>query len=185
MDIHRLSYGCPSVFKLTSVSLYIDFHRYLSRRPSAFIRSSISSVVESITFHRDIHNNLCGRPLAFIGTFIRTSVDVHQFSSRHPSSLRTSISADVHRLSYGCPSVLKLTSVSFYIKFYHYLSGRPSAFIRTSIIANLDVCFQWRSNSTSKAIHQFSSRHPSSLWTSISYQTDVHKNLCGRPLAFI
>ena len=87
---------------------------------------------------------------------------------------------DVHRLSYGCPSVFKLT-VSFYINFNYYLSGRPSAFIWTSINSNLDVCLHLKSISTSEAIHQFSSRHPSSLWSSISYQTDVHKNLCGRP----
>ena len=39
--------------------------------------------------------------------------------------------------------------------------------------------------STFEDIHQFSSRHPSSLWTSISYQTDDNKNLCGRYSAFI
>ena len=88
---------------------------------------------------------------------------------------------DVHRFSYGCPSVFTLTSISFYIKFNHYPSGRPSAFIRTSISANFDVCCHWKSISTSEAIHQFSSRHPSSLWTSISYQTDIYKNFCGRP----
>ena len=113
VDVHQLSYGRSSVFKMTSVSFHIDVHQYLSRRPSAFMRTSIRTSVDIHQLSRDIHKNLFRLPSAYIWTFISTSVDIHQFSSRHPSSLRTSIShqTDVHK----------------------NLCGRPSAFIRTSI----------------------------------------------------
>ena len=120
----------------------------------------------SISFHLDIHH-LCVHPLAIKRTSIRTSVDVHQ-------------------ISYGPPSVLKLTSVSFYIDVLQYLCGRQSAFKRTSI-------------STTVEVHQLSyGRLSVPLWTCISfhldihhlcghisYQTDVHKNLCACPSVFI
>ena len=116
--------------------------------------------------HMVVHHSLHGHPSAFIWTSIRTSMEVHQ-------------------LSYGRPSVLKLTSVALYIDAHFYLSGRPTDFIWTSISTNFDFCFHWKSNSTSEDINQFSSRHPSYLRTSTSYQTDVHKNSHGRPSAFI
>ena len=108
MDFHQLSFERPSVFKLTSVSFYIDIHQYFSRRPSVFIRTPSVPLWTSISFHKDIRKNRSGRSSAFIRTFISTSVDNHQFSSRHASSLRASISyqrtkrtsLDVHQLSY-------------------------------------------------------------------------------------
>ena len=109
VDVHQLSYGRPSVFVLTSVSFILtsictslDFHQVSYGCPSVPLWTSIS-------FHKDIRKNLCGRSSAFVRTFISTSVDIFQFSSRHASSLRTSISyltdhktsVDVHQLSYG------------------------------------------------------------------------------------
>ena len=106
-----------------------------------------------------------------------TSVDIPQFSSRHPSSLGTSISyqTDIRKnlcdhpsAFYGRPSVFKLTYVSFYIDVHHYLSGLLPAFTRTSISNTLDVCFIG------------SQLVP--LVTSISFHLDIH-HLCGHPSA--
>ena len=135
----------------------------------------------------DVYQLSCGRLSVPLWTSIRLHLDIHHLCG-HPSAIkRTSArtSVTVHQLSYERPSVFKLTSVSFYIDVHHYLSGRLSAFTRTSISTTLDFCFHWKSISTFSDIHHFSSRQTSSLRTSISYPADIHKNRCGRPSAFI
>ena len=140
-----------------SIITSLDVHQLLYDRPSVKPWTSVFIVSELVPLRTSISFHL----------------DIHHLCG-HPSAIkRTTIrtSVDVHQLSYGCPSVFHLTSVNFYIDVHQYLSRRPSAFMRTPI-------------STSVDIHQFSSRHPSSLETSISYQTDIPKNLCDHPSAF-
>ena len=48
----------------------------------------------------------------------------------------------------------------------------------------MDVCFHLKPISTFGDIHQFSTTHPSSLRKSISYRTDVNKNLIWTSISF-
>ena len=135
MDVHQLSYGCPSVFILTSVSFYIDIHQYFSRRPSGLIRKSICISV-------DVHQLSYGRLSDPLLTSISTHLDIHHLFGHSSATKRTTIRTcvDVHQLSYGCPSVFKLTSSVFiltsirtYVYFHRLSYGRPSSSIRISV----------------------------------------------------
>ena len=132
MDVHRLSYGRPSVPLWASISFQTDINKNLCGRPSAFLRTSGCTSVDvhqflytclavpsltSFNFLTDIHQYICGRPLVFNCLSSSAILDV----SNHGRSISTSVG--VHYFSYGCASVSKLTSVRFYM--YIFLYRRP------------------------------------------------------------
>ena len=141
--------------------------------------------------------------ICFYWKSISTFGDIHQFSTRHPSSLRKSISyradvhknliwtsislhTDVHQYSRWHLSIFIMKYISTFLDVHQLSYGRPSVLLWISISFHKyipkNLCgrpsdFIQACISTSVDVHQFSSRHPSSQLTSISYQTDVHQYL--------